>query len=161
MRQAVKLDPEDAEALHGLGYAYLRSDRPQEAVELLKAAGELKPELTTAWRALGEACSRTNRNDEALEAYRQAICADPKNQNSYYKLAAECLRQGLYDDAITILGQGLDSCGASAWLTYHLGKAYCLAGRMAEARQQTERLSSMNEALAKLLARQIEIGSRI
>ena len=155
--QAVKLDPTDADALHGLGYAYLRSGRPQEAVELLKTAGELKPELIEAWRALGEACSRTNRNDEALEAYRQAICADPKNQNSYYKLAAEYLRQGFHDDAITILGQGLDSCGASAWLTYHLGKAYCSVGRLAEARQQAERLSSMNPALAKLLAGQIDI----
>jgi tetratricopeptide (TPR) repeat protein len=159
LKQALELNPSDGETLYGLGYAYLRSGSPAEAVAFLKAAGELRPELTEVWKALGEACSRTNRKDEALEAYRQAICADPGNQNSYYRLAAELMRQGSHDEAINILGQGLESCGPSAWLTYHLGKAYCWAGQLDEARQQAKKLSRQNPSLAKLLANYIEASN--
>jgi len=156
LRQAVTLDPADPDSLHALGYAYLRSNRPVEAVELLKAAADLKPEKAENWRALGEACSRTDRDSEALEAYRQAICAAPKDQSTYYWLASECLRQGFHDDAIQILRQGLESCGPSAWLTYYLGKAYCCAGQLDEARRQAKQLSRQNPSLARLLDWHIE-----
>ncbi len=156
---ATALDPADGEAFYGLGYAYLRSGRPVEAIEVFRVAGELSPEMVEAWKALGEACSRTNRNEEALQAYRQAVCADPKDQDAYYRLASECMRQGLHEYAIRILGQGLESCGASSWLTYQLGKAYCFAGRVSEARRQARRLSTMNTALAKQLFQYIDVST--
>ncbi|MDT8396279.1 MAG: tetratricopeptide repeat protein [bacterium] len=159
LRMATALDPTDADALRFLGYAYLRNGSLSEAFDALRAALELNPEMADAWKDLGEACSRANRGEEALEAYRQAICADPEDQGAYYRLASECMRQGHYQEAILILDQGLGSCGDSAWLTYQIGKAYCCAGQVAEARHQVKRLSTMNTALAEQLHRYIEISA--
>ena len=78
MREIISRDPDNAEALNALGYTLAdRTDRYEEAYELIMRAIELKPEDHYIVDSLGWVLHRMGRHEEALEHLRRALSLTP------------------------------------------------------------------------------------
>jgi tetratricopeptide (TPR) repeat protein len=78
LRRIVTLDPEDADALNALGYTLAdRTDRHEEALELIKKALEKKPNEAAIVDSMGWVQFRLGNKDESLKFLRQAYELKP------------------------------------------------------------------------------------
>ena len=78
MREIISRDPDNAEALNALGYTLAdRTDRYEEAHELIMRAVELKPDDHYIVDSLGWVLHRMGRHEEALEHLRRALSITP------------------------------------------------------------------------------------
>lgn len=58
---------------YGLGNAYLKEGKPDQALEHLRQAVKFDPSYSAAWKSLGKACAEAGRVIEAMEAYASGI----------------------------------------------------------------------------------------
>ena len=78
MREIISRQPDNAEALNALGYTLAdRTDRYEEAYELIVRAIELKPDDHYIVDSLGWVLYRLGRHEEALEHLRRAMSITP------------------------------------------------------------------------------------
>ena len=78
MREIISQDPDHADALNALGYTLAdRTDRYEEAYELIKRAIELKPDEAYIVDSMGWVLYRLGRYEEALEQLQRAMALDP------------------------------------------------------------------------------------
>lgn len=74
LRRLIEIDPENADALNALGYTLAdRTDRYQEALELIQRAIKLKPDTPAIIDSLGWVSYRLGRIEEALRHLRRAF----------------------------------------------------------------------------------------
>lgn len=81
LREVLSREPDNADALNALGYTLAdRTERYQEAYELIKRAHELKPDDHYVIDSLGWVLYRLGRLDEAIKYLRHALSlqADPE-----------------------------------------------------------------------------------
>lgn len=90
--------PEDAVLYNRVGYAYLRWDKPAEAVPFFKAALRLRSDVAAFWNNLGVAHLRLGRTAEAHRCFRKAIALaeDPKH---LYNASVAAFRLRRYAEA--------------------------------------------------------------
>ncbi len=79
-RQALQLDPKLLDASMVLGYALLKGDRAEQAVQALQAARANHPANGTVHCLLGRAHAAAGRPAEARRCYQQALRVEPGNQ---------------------------------------------------------------------------------
>src|SRR5437773_11634463 len=94
--QAVRLQPEMAEAHLRLGMAYAALEKKDEAEESYKKALQLykkqveaDPKDAAAYFYLGEAHSFLHHDEDAARAYRQATRLKPDDEEAFYQLGKE------------------------------------------------------------------------
>jgi tetratricopeptide (TPR) repeat protein len=75
-REALKLEPQNVEALHQLGGMLFMLKRPDEAVKSLNLAVRLDPRSVAAWRNLGVVHADAKRWPDALECFEKAFELD-------------------------------------------------------------------------------------
>jgi protein O-GlcNAc transferase len=75
--QAIRLKPDDAEALDNLGRTLLTLGRPAEAVEFFSRAVALQPASPQLHNNLGSALNELRRHAEAEASYRRALELEP------------------------------------------------------------------------------------
>ena len=74
LRRLIEIDPENADALNALGYTLAdRTERFQEALELIQRAIKLKPDTPAIIDSLGWVSYRLGRMDDALRHLRRAF----------------------------------------------------------------------------------------
>lgn len=84
--EAIKLDPEDAEAWNNKGLVLGYVGRYEEAQECFERALAIDPELTHAWNNNGSALLYVGRYKEAIESFNRTLEIDPENENAIYKI---------------------------------------------------------------------------
>ena len=133
-RQALKINPGNADALNLAGAAAFQSGLADEALDLLQTAVAFAPGHAEAGNNLGNVLGAMGRGDEAEAAYRAAIAADPGYADPWFNMAQLMERGGLNDDALGAYRQAAalapDHAGA------HLGQGNALKalGRLEDAR---------------------------
>ncbi|MCP4329527.1 MAG: tetratricopeptide repeat protein [Alphaproteobacteria bacterium] len=95
-RQACTLQPGNGENLKALGHALIRSDRPQEAIGVLKQALAVDESSVPARRDLAMAYVAAARFDDAIECYDQVIGTAPNNVKAHVDKAQCLLRLGRF-----------------------------------------------------------------
>ena len=102
----LKINPQEADALHLLGAVHAQRGNIDQAVSLYHQSIEANPMLFSAYNNLGIALHSSNRAEEAMESFRRAIEIKP-NVDAYYNLG-NCL-YGLqqYEKAVTSYQQAL------------------------------------------------------
>ncbi|MCP4544845.1 MAG: tetratricopeptide repeat protein [bacterium] len=65
--------------LYNIGHAYLKLDKPEQAIPWLERALHQDPKHVSALYQLGVACERLRRRDEALAWWRRALKIDPSD----------------------------------------------------------------------------------
>src|SRR5262252_1922114 len=88
LREAVRLAPTYAPALHSLGTLLLDRGSPKNAADILKRAVEANPLNAASWCSLGTAYFKLGKLPEALEAAKRAVVLDEEN-GDYQRLLVE------------------------------------------------------------------------
>jgi len=79
---ALKANPENADALRGLGFCLLNRQRYNEALEKLGQANRLDPKNAQGFIWQGQGLAMTQRYAEAEAAFRQALAIDPSSSDA-------------------------------------------------------------------------------
>ena len=177
LKEVLRLDPNDAEALALLGEFYSLTGKEAEAVEMFRRwvgapstldtqfyraatrGGELTPDA--AWGRLAQSLLKLGRTAEAIDALRQALSADPENQ-TFLRLLSRAVEQG--GDTTAALAE-LKRLAAtypdSAALASLLARTQARAGRVDEAaaslraaaaRADADKRALLTDELAQILA---------
>jgi tetratricopeptide (TPR) repeat protein len=88
-RQALKLNPDRAEAHFNLALVMLDTERTEEALSELKETIELRPNMVLAWYYLGLAYSELEQREDAVRAFRRALQFDPTHSRSYLAIGEQ------------------------------------------------------------------------
>ncbi len=142
-RQAVGLDPGEADFHFILGEAEARRGRLEEAVASFREAIRLRPEGAQYSHALGQVLLRLDRPREAADAFRRETRLQPSSAESHHLLGGALFAAGDTEAATQALRRALALDPSSAPTALDLGRALLGAGRAAEAvtalRRATER----------------------
>lgn len=77
MRQAITLNPNNAEYFNELGVALTYDGKYKESLEAFRRVIDMTPDKHNPWNNLGESYYRLGLFDEALQAYQQALALVP------------------------------------------------------------------------------------
>ncbi|MEK6674108.1 MAG: tetratricopeptide repeat protein [Planctomycetota bacterium] len=106
-REALALQPNDADLQYCHALALHKADRSLEAITAYQESLRIQPDNLPALNNLGAALADLGRFDEAVDTYRRAIALDPKNVTIRINLAGLLSRQGQTDAALTLFREAL------------------------------------------------------
>ena len=147
-KQAIRIDPDDAEAHYNLGLAYYRLGFYKDAIEAYKQAIRIDPDYVGAHGNLGNAYCKLGNYTKAIEAYKQAIRIDPDDSIAHYNLGITYDELGFYKDAVEAFKQAIRIDPDNAKAHYNLGITYLLIGDKSSALNEYKILKELdiNEA---------------
>jgi Flp pilus assembly protein TadD/4-amino-4-deoxy-L-arabinose transferase-like glycosyltransferase len=99
LREAVRLDPQDADALYGLAAVLANLGRDAEAVAEFQEALKINPRDADAHMLLALAWSKGGRREDAISEARQAVTLYPDHPGAYNFLAIMLDSSGKTDEA--------------------------------------------------------------
>jgi tetratricopeptide (TPR) repeat protein len=135
-RRAVRLEPEDFEALTGLGGVALTRHRFRDALALGRRAIAAAPGTAAPYGVLGDALLELGRYDAAFAAFDRMAALKP-NTSSYARVSYARELRGDVAAAIDAMELALDAAAgrpeAYAWTAVELGKLHWSVGRVPRA----------------------------
>lgn len=151
--QAIRIDPEYAEAYYRLGLAYAVIGQKEEAkeahgkaIEAYKKLVRINPDDGAAHFHMAEAYSRLSQYEEAVKAYRQALRLQPGDSDMYYELGVAHIKLAQYQEAVAALAKASEIDAENYRASEALEKArQGLKRREAMLRRQEEALRRQEE----------------
>lgn len=147
LEQAVKLDPNNAEAHLRLGMSYAALERKPEADEEYKKAVELfkkkiqdESKDSTAFFYLGEAYNFLHRDEDAVRAYREATELNAEDEETWYQLGMSLNKLARYTEAVGAFEKALELDPNDYRATDGLEEAKEGAQRIREGRKHNEEM---------------------
>jgi tetratricopeptide (TPR) repeat protein/peroxiredoxin len=126
--QALKNDPKSAEALYGLGSAYLQQQKPAEARDCFRRALQLHASypgtLPNAWNNLGILDAREGKTDLAIEHFQRALQIDPEHTVALQNLGSAYRQKKDWPQAKRMLERALALNPDDPEANYSLGMVY-------------------------------------
>jgi tetratricopeptide (TPR) repeat protein len=139
-REALRLNPNYANAHNNLGNALVEQSQRAEAESCYRQALRLNPHYANAHNNLGSAFMHGGRHAEAVECFREALRIDPQNslaQNNlaeaYFNLGNALKAKGQAAEAAQYFRQGLSINPEDAKVHNNLGVALSDQGQLIEA----------------------------
>ena len=132
-KQAIRINPDDAEAHYGLGLAYGHLGQNRKAIEALKQAIRINPDHAKAHYSLGVIYGNLGRDREAVDAYGQAIRINPDYAAAHLNLGVFYAKLGRSREAIEEYKQAIRIDPDLAIIYRNLGLVYGNLGRDREA----------------------------
>jgi tetratricopeptide (TPR) repeat protein len=128
LQLALRDDPENSEALYGLGSIYLQQNKPTEAratfERVIKLPQRYPGTLPNAWNNLGLLSAREGHTDEAIQQFQQALQLDPDHFIALENLGNAYRQAKRWDDAKATLQHALQLNPESAEANYAIGMVY-------------------------------------
>jgi tetratricopeptide (TPR) repeat protein len=121
--QAIRLNPEDAEAVGKRGEAYAAEGEKDAAQSDCAQGIKLAPASSAAHYRCGYVYLRSNQLERAIEAFNAAITLDPRNASAYAARGLANAKHQNLDDAIS-------DCGKSIQLDPSQSDVYVLRGNV-------------------------------
>ena len=125
-------DPDQAEALHGVGMLALKFGKIELAAAYFARAAGLAPQARYEFDQ-GEAWLKLGELPQATSCYRRAIGLDPRRPEPHAALGLVLLRLHQFDAAARSLQRSIDLGFEQPELYHHLAGALLAQGRPAEA----------------------------
>lgn len=94
-REALDIDPENADVYSRLGYAYLTAENYEMAVKSYRRYVELDPDDCKSHQSLGFAYMRQGLTDQAIVSYEKSLELCPEDPNAFTNLA-RAYKEGEY-----------------------------------------------------------------
>lgn len=99
LRQILKLNPQNAHALHLLGVVTYQAGQPILALDLIRQAIAIEPTAALFESNLAEMSRQQGRVDEAIEHGRKAVALDPTMASAHSNLGIALFDAQQYDEA--------------------------------------------------------------
>ena len=131
--QALKIKPDDPEALYNMGTRLFVKGKIDEAISHYRRALQFNPHLAKAHINLGIALSSQGDGAEALSCFRKAIKLNPDNAEAYSNLATELSKQGKVKEAANYFHRALQINPQYIDAHNNLGHILTMQGKAAEA----------------------------
>src|SRR5499426_2124525 len=122
--QAIRLNPNHANAFSNRGATYARKGEYDRAIESYDEAIRLNPKHADAFSNRGVAYARKGDYDRAVENYDEAIRLNPRHANAFSNRGVAYARKGDYDRAIENYDEALRLNPKHANALYNRGNAY-------------------------------------
>ena len=122
--EAVRLNPEYAEAYYNRGKAYDDKEEFDRAIQDLDKAIDLNPKYAEAYYNRGKAYDDKEEFDRAIQDYNKAIDLNPKYAEAYYNRGKAYGRKTEFDRAIQDLDKAIDLNPKYAEAYINRGAAY-------------------------------------
>jgi len=100
-KQAIRIDPDLADAYYNLGLAYDELGFYKDAIEAYKQTIHINPDYASPFYSLGRIYSLNGLYKDSIEAYKQAIRIDPDYANSHLGLGLTYLFIGDKNSALS------------------------------------------------------------
>ncbi|MCX6089150.1 MAG: tetratricopeptide repeat protein [Candidatus Atribacteria bacterium] len=130
---AVKKDPQYADAYFEIGYCQLYSEKYQEAIKAFKKVLTLKPEDSESFFYLGMSYAELEDYQNAIKAYQESIRLNLNEPDAENNLARIYYHQQNYDEAIIHYQKAIAIKPDYALAYYNLGVLYSDVGKNDEA----------------------------
>jgi protein O-GlcNAc transferase len=98
---ALKIQPDDAEALINKGSTFIDIKNYVLALEVLEKATQIRPDIPEAWSNKGIALNNLNLYQESISAYNEAIKLAPSYHEAWSNKGVTLNELKRYDEAIT------------------------------------------------------------
>lgn len=122
--QAIKEDPEFAEAYFNIGYCHDELGEHHEAVTAFKKAIQLKPDFIEAHYNLGIAYDELKQFQESIEAYQRASELKPDFFEAFFNLGVTLGKVSRHQDAVNAFKQAIKISPDDSESHLNLGIAY-------------------------------------
>jgi O-antigen biosynthesis protein len=122
-RQAIKVNPRQANSYLLLGKIFYQQQKWQPTLACYQKAVELEPNNADIQHNLGEVYTRQQRWEDAAAAYRQAIAIQPDYSWSHNNLGDALLKLEQWQTAVNTYRQAIELKGDFVWSHYNLGEA--------------------------------------
>ena len=146
LQALVQTAPGSFEINELLGLVYVAQGEQAKANRFLAEAVRLNPNLTEARTALATNLLALHRMDEAEIQFKKAVELKPHDYDTNHNLGEFYIRTGKIASAIPFLEHAQDANSAAYNNGYDLALAFDEAGKLSEARQQIQRLISLNDS---------------
>ena len=149
-RGVLEINPENAAAHAGIGYALFHLKRYEEAIDSLARSVSLRPESPAAADrhvVIGQASMELGREEAAAEHYARALAIDARNTKALDSLAVLRFRQQRYEEALHLYRAMIDIGEANAQLHANVGAVLYQFGRPEEALRSLERARALDPTL--------------
>jgi tetratricopeptide (TPR) repeat protein/peroxiredoxin len=154
-RQALRDDPESAEAFYGVGSACLNLGKTAEARAGFQRATELMPSypdtLPNAWNNLGLLSTREGRTDEAIGYFQQALKLNPDHLIALENLGNAYRQQKKWEEARTVLEHAVAVRPGDPESNYSLGMVFAQTDDTARAGEYLQRALKSRPAYPEAL----------
>lgn len=140
-KQALRIDPLNADAWYGLGRAYEAQKKIQDAEAAHQKAIEIRPDRMY-YDELGSLYYRTGRTRDAIRAYQKSIELAPDSFYGYRNIGAAYFAQGDFAEAAAQFQKGLQVQPDSS-LYGNLGTLYFYQGFYPQAAEAFEKALEM------------------
>lgn len=142
LREATRLQPEQARAYEMLGEALNRLGRDEEAIDAYRSALRLDDRNPRLHLELGLMLEVSGRWEEEVAVYREAVHLAPDDSLIHHRLGSALIRAGEIDEGITEYHEAerLDPYGPTNWsleMAWDLQRAGKLSGAITLYRQLT------------------------
>jgi tetratricopeptide (TPR) repeat protein len=127
LRRILRVDPNNADALHVLALVRFRQGKVGESIGFLEQALERRPDDPEFLTNLGNLAKATGDRDAARDWYEKAIKADPESLASYYNLGLLFTEESEFDHAIDVYKRALAI--NDEWMQLHLNVAIALRAK--------------------------------
>ena len=159
-QQALRINPDYANAHESLGNALVQLGRLPEAIVQYQQALRINPDFAEAHCNLGVALLHVDRVPEAIAQYEQALRIKPDFYEAHNNLGSALAHAGRMQEAMQQWEESLRLKPDDSVVHYNLGSALEQAGRVQEAVEHYEQALRINpdyteaqNALARLQAR--------
>jgi len=141
--QALKDDPSSAEALYGLGSAYLQLQKANVAHDCFERALKLTATypgtVPNCWNNLGILAAREGNYDEAVQDFQHALRIDPEHTVALQNLGSAYRQKKDWAQAKSTLERALALNPENAEANYSLGMVYAQQNDMEHASEYLQR----------------------
>ncbi len=138
-REALRLRPDDADAMNELGVAVWRQGREGEAEEIYRRACRLEPDDFRMHTNLGLVLMAQDRPDEAAACFLEALRLEPAAFHAQMKLGILISNRGDFEGATAPLLAALEVCPDSPEALQHLAMNLLRQGKWSDAIAYYER----------------------
>jgi len=132
-RKALEYNPQNSDALNGIGSVLGRRGRVEEAILYFRQALEMDPNNIEAYHNMGLALTNQDRLDEALQYYGRALEVDPEHANTLCNMGLILSKQGKIYEAVEHYKQAIKANPKHIVSHNNLGNIYSDQKRYDEA----------------------------
>jgi Flp pilus assembly protein TadD len=147
--QALEKNPNDPEALNGLGQALVRLGRVADAIQDFERAASIAPD-TWAYRFnLAHAVGQLGNWDRAITEYREAARLFPTDYATQYNLAMALHKKGDEQSAVAEFRRAIELAPSEPTFRLSLGISLEKLGRIPEAAREYQAFLEMDPSSAE------------